>query len=298
MSDAMHYLIALGGLEVITLPFLIIGWRRAERDARKEIAKLTPPEGLALSDTGMEWLVDRLIERTRSCVAATGVLTPIVGWASLAFRDVPLVHEIGGQAFIFAMGAASLAGWTLATITSARASAGPRRSAPLTARTSRTYLRPWEYRLQAAHLLTAAASVAVVTILWFAGPIDGTQGPFYASLTVAWLLLLTIIGLLKRWTLRTLPAVDEDLHVARELMVSVAVRSLVRIQLLWVAVLGCVGTTYAYVTIDGFPSELNLAPLYVAGAIGLVAYIIRTNREDANTPAPEWYFARTLEPTS
>ena len=297
MSDTTHYLIGVGGMIVITLPWVIVAWRRAERDAHKEVVKLTPPRGHSLNATPTKWLSGQFAVRNRWVSIATGAIQILLAALMFGPLDTRLVDELGGYIFVLAWCVGYVTGWTLATAAAARAGAGPRRSATLTTRTSRTYLRGWEACLESAHLAVSTSAFVVAAGLWATDSLDDEQATFWVCLAGVWLVFLVAIRLAERWALHSPPVVDKDLHVARELLISVTVRGLARIQLLWLAIIASVAFTYASPIYD-LPSDWNLAPVYLAGAIGLVACIVRTNREDDNTPAPEWYFARTLEPTS
>lgn len=293
MSEPLKYVIAVGGFAVIALVHVIVSRKTAERDARKEIAKLTPPTGVSLGDIGTRWLTDRIVQRLQLSAVATGILSCALGAAFITLRDVPVVREVGPMYFMFAWVVGYVIGSTIATASSARTGATDRRSATLAVRTLRTYLRPWERSLQGASLAGATVGVVIAGWLWF----DDALNAFFLGIAATWLATLGLLILLQRWVLRTPPVVDEDLHVARELLISISVRTFAVYQLVCAGFVTFVGATYVSLHSD-LAWIATMAPLYAVGAVGLFTRLARSNRRDLGLPAPEWHFARTLETSS
>lgn len=298
MSETTERVLYAAGFVVIMTPFMIYAWTHAARDAAKAIAKLNPPDGLDLPDSGTQWLRAQLVRRTRWSVVGTEAMACMFAVVVFLGDSVSMIaetsHAFGAASFI----AGFTVGGALATIHSARANQGHRRSAPLIPRTLSTYLRRWEGRLYAAHLSAAAMCTALVGAFWLGGQLERGPGVFYLGLMLVWTLLVGSVRLLQLWVLRTPPIVDENLHMARELMISIAVRALAAFQLPLIAIAGLVGATYAWLHGAIASETVAVAPLYGAGLITLAAYVARTHRDDRGEPSPEWHFARTLEPST
>ena len=299
MSEPLKWLIFCGGAVLVVLPFTIVGWKRAGRDATKLIDQLTPPAGIELTDGGRRWLHDQFTRRLRWAVVTTQLSIGVTAPLLFAFGDVAFVDEAGPV--MYSAGSMLIGysvGSTFATVRSAHVATGVRRSATLAPRMLRTYLRRWELIACIAHALAAPSSLAVVIALWLTGRIGDSAAVVCASLVMSWILALGGVFLLQRSTLRTPPVVDEGLHLARELMLSFAIRSLLVLQLPIVGLVAFGLCTYAYLTVDSLPWALSMAPFCVIGAIGLGLHSARTTREERGVSAPEWQFARSLEPTS
>lgn len=293
MSD----LVFASGLVVIATPYLIYTWVRAERQARKEIVKLTPPRDVTLDEHQTEWLVAQFIRRAHWTAVATAALDAVFIGVLVLLHDVRLVAEAGGVLFGIVIALGYLVGSILATTVGARSAAGARRSASLTIRSAATYLHGWERWVRIGHLAAAGVGVATATALSLRGPLAAGPGRFYVGLAVGWLVLATGLILLERWVLRTPQVVDESLHLTRELLISLAVRTAALFHLPLLAVLGYVGATYASLTF-GLSWGWTMVPLYAVGAVGLAEHVSRDSREEEGVPAPEWFFARTLESTA
>ncbi|UYM03882.1 hypothetical protein [Solicola gregarius] len=299
MSETWHWLIFCGGAFLIALPFTIIEWKRADRQAMKLVDRLTPPAGMALTDDGTQWLQRQVARRLRWAAVTTQIAICFTAPLVFGFLDVPIINEFGAPMYgAVAVFIGHTVGSTYATVRSACASTSVRRSAPVTPRTLRTYVRGWEHAVLACHVLTAPVALAAVAVGWLTGRFDDEAAIVCGALAALWAIAVGGICLLLRRTVHASPVVDEDLHVARELLLSFAIRSLLVCQFVIIGLVASALCTYAYLTVDGFPWALSVAPMYAVGAIGLGMYVTRVNREDRDAPAPEWYFARTLEPTS
>lgn len=291
MSESSKYVITAAGFIVISVVYVLFSWRSAERDAHKQISRLTPPTDLSLGVAGTRWLVDRLAQRTRLCAIVTGLLNCAFAVALLTLHDEPIIRETVPISFLFASAAGYIVGSTIATASAARAGSSTQRSATLTIRTSRTYLRTWEHLLQSVNLTASVLGAVIAGWLWFDSDLDGV----YVGLMATWSILVALLVLLQHWVLRSPPIVDERLHVARELMISISVRMLAIYHVVSAGLIGFIAGTYLWLHSD-LPWLISVTPLYAAGGVGLVTHIVGSQRRERGLPAPEWHFARTLEP--
>lgn len=290
MSDAVKILIACAGYVVIAALYVLVSLRTGGREARKAVERMDPPDGVELGEAGAAWLGTQLARRNRWMAIGTAVAFCIIAPVGIAGDDIALLDETMPVvqfpvSMVLGYGIAGALAYTRCV----RAVPDAHRIASLSQRDLSTYTRGWERALQNLHL-ALALSLVLVGLGWLR---RGGPAASFLLLGVGWAVALTLIRVLQSRTIRTPPlSADDELYVARELMISLAVRSLLGMQLLVVSLVSFVALTYLWLTVDGFPWGLSMIPLYGCGAIGAGIALARTIRRDRGLPAPEWQFAR------
>lgn len=272
----------------LMVPLHVLVLKRAPRQVDKELSKMVRPPGVRLDQASHGWLREQLIRRQRW--STNGQSLMLVVTAALLFgpRETPFTVEAWSalQCPIAIVFGHSLG----ATLASTRGTAvGERRVASLRPRTLDAYTRGWERLLLHVHLGVAIATGATAVSVSIAGAVAPRTAQFLLVLSFGWLCALALTRVCRRRILRAPPTIDdEDREVAREVLISIAVRDLLRTELLTLVVAAMAIVFYLPTLVDGFMPTIAILPLYALAGLTALA---RHNRREDGRPALEWQFA-------
>lgn len=289
MSEPVRVALMLAGWFVFMIPLLVWELRRAPQHVNQELAKMVGPLTIDLDENGDEWLRRQLVRRQHWSTVGINVM--------LLIAVIALIYLPDNERAVIAWSAmqcpvAIVFGHSVGAALAFRrqVATGNRRVANLRPRALQTYTRWWERVLLRLHVGAAASTAVAAVSVSIVGTVEPGITLFLLLLSSGWLGVLALVRLFRHRAMRTPPPIDnEDRGPARELLISIAVRDLLRIELLAFMVVAMSVMFYLPTVIDGFMPTLAVLPLYVlAGGIALTRHI----RRERGHPAPEWHFAR------